>query len=207
MGDFGKLLLNLAAVLVIVAVLLRMTFVEVVTVTDNGMAPTLVYGDQVLVWKGAHVDMADVVVCENPAQSGQRLIGRAVAFAGHTIHTDFNGMLYVDNNQTTTQGAGRVHFYDVTRKRDQDMLVGQIDYFGKHSHEFFLENGDQLSLPTYRVEKGVYLLGDNRSERSFDSREVGEVDPDHCLGQVFMRWKPAPLGSDELHHHMLDFIR
>ncbi|MFI5307415.1 MAG: S26 family signal peptidase, partial [Polyangiales bacterium] len=99
MSDTVKFLLNLAAVLVIAGVLVRMAFVDVVSVRDNGMAPTLVYGDEVLVWKGAHVDMADVVVCQHPVRTGELVIGRAVAFAGHSIHTDYNGMLYVDRDQ------------------------------------------------------------------------------------------------------------
>ncbi len=207
MGDTGKVLLNVAAALIICGALLRMFFVEVVTVTDNGMAPTLVYGDEVLVWKGARVDMADVVVCENPVRTGQQVIGRAIAFSGHSVHTDFNGQLYVDNDQTATQGGERIQFYDATRKRMQDMVMSEIDYFGKHSHAFFVQQGDVFSLRPYTVEKGVYLLGDNRSEPSFDSRELGEVDPDRCLGQVFLRWKPAPtLEGEDLHHHPLDII-
>jgi signal peptidase I len=208
MSETVKFVLNAAAVVVIAGVLVRLVFLEQITIRDNGMAPTLVYGDEVLVWKGAHADMADVMVCEHPVRTGEIVIGRVVAFAGHTIHTDYNGMLYVDQNQASTQASGHVLFYDVTRKRQWNMLLGQIDYFGKHSHDFFVEDGDRLSLRTYTVEKGVYLLGDNRAESSFDSREFGEVDPKRCLGQVVLRWKPAPpSGGDDLNHHMLDLIQ
>jgi signal peptidase I len=207
MGDTGKFLLNVVAVLVIAAIAVRMAFLEVVPVTDNGMALTLVYGDEVLVWKGAHIDMADVVVCEHPARTGQWVIGRAIAFAGHTVHTDYNGQLYVGRDQTATQGGEHFRFYDVTRKKLLDMSSGQMDYFGKHAHDFFMETGDHFSLPTYTVEHGVYLLGDNHSERSFDSRAFGEVDPNRCLGQVILRWTPAPTSGDDLHHHYLDIIR
>jgi hypothetical protein len=87
------------------------------------------------------------------------------------------------------------------------MVIGQIDYFGQHAHEFFIEDGDRLSLNTYTVERGVYLLGDNRSENLYDSRDFGEVDPQRCLGQVILRWKAAPAGDSDLHHHMLDIIQ
>jgi signal peptidase I len=206
MGDTSKFLLNVIAVLVIVGVLVRVFFLEVITVNDNGMAPTLVYGDEVLVWKGAHVDMADVVVCEHPVRSHELVIGRAVAFAGHTIHTDRNA-LYVDRDQTVTQPVERQRFYDVTRKKQYDMDLSQISYFGEHDHQFFIEHGDHFYLRQYAIEKGVYLLGDNRSESSFDSREFGEVDPKHCIGQVFMRWKPAPSTDDDIHHHRFDTIQ
>jgi signal peptidase I len=206
MGDTSKFLLNVAAVLVIAGILVRMRFIEVVTVQDNNMAPTLIYGDQVLVWKGAHVDMADVVVCEHPAKSGELVIGRAIAFAGHTIHTERNG-LFVDRDPTVTDWVGPRRFYDVTRQRMFEMDLGQIDYYAKHQHEFFIEHGTHFSMRSYSVEKGVFLLGDNRSESSFDSREFGEVDPQRCLGQVFMRWKPAPANEgDEIVHGRLDTI-
>ncbi|MFI5307719.1 MAG: S26 family signal peptidase, partial [Polyangiales bacterium] len=151
-------------------------------------------------------DMADVVVCQHPVRTGELVIGRAVAFAGHSIHTDYNGMLYVDRDQAAVQVEGRVGFYDETRKRLYQMQRGLVDYFGKHSHEFFIEENDRVNVPSYTVDKGVYLLGDNRSERSFDSREFGEVDPNRCTGQVFLRWTAAP-GNEELGHHRLDTIQ
>jgi signal peptidase I len=207
MSDTAKFVLNAAAALVIAAVLVRLVFLEEVMVRDNGMAPTLVYGDAVLIWRGAHADMADVMVCEHPVHSGVLVIGRVVAFAGHTIHTDYNGMLYVDQNQTATQSSGRVRFYDVMRKKPYDMELSQIDYFGKHSHDFFIQSGEHFALRSYTVEHGVYLLGDNRSESTYDSREFGEIDPRRCLGQVILRWKPAPVSGDDLGHHMLDIIQ
>ena len=206
MNELFKFLLNLASVGIIAAVIVRLLFMEEVVVRDNGMAPTLVYGDEVLMWKGAHADMADVMVCEHPARDGQLVIGRAVAFAGHTIHTEAGG-LYIDRDQTATQISGTVSFYDVTRQRHDEMLLGEIDYFGKHSHAFFAAPGVRFSLPTYTVARGIYLLGDNRADSSFDSREFGEVDPQRCLGQVVLRWKPAPPSGDDLGHHMLDFIQ
>ena len=199
-------MLNALAVVAIAAVLVRLVFLEQVTVRDNGMAPTLIYGDEVLVWKGASADMADVMVCEHPSRTGELVIGRAVAFAGHTLHTDHNGMLYVDQNQAATQGTGEMHSTtsaqaDVGHDARSDRLLRQA------LHEFFLQKGDRLSLNTYTVENGVYLLGDNRSESAFDSRDFGEVDPKRCLGQVILRWKPAPERDDDVHHHMLDIIQ
>ena len=206
MGEISKLLLNAAAVLVIAAVVVRLVFMEAVVVADNGMAPTLVYGDEVLIWKGADVGMADVVVCEHPARSSQLVVGRAIAFPGHTVSTDRNGTLYVDKDRATTQPVQRMRFYDVTRKKLWDMQMHLIDYFGRHSHATFIEHEDVLQLRTYSVEKGVYLLGDNRSERGFDSREFGEVDKARCLGQVIMRLRPAPARGDDLAHGYLDVI-
>ena len=62
-------------------------------------------------------------------------------------------------------------------------------------------------MRSYTVEKGVYLLGDNRSESTYDSREFGEVDPERCLGQVILRWKAGAVERRRLDHHMLDIIQ
>jgi signal peptidase I len=208
MSETQKLLLNVVALVVIAGVLARLFVIEIVDVRDNGMAPTLVYGDRVLVWKGASADMADVMVCRNPARDADYVIGRAIAFAGHRIHTDYNGMLYVDGQQASTEVEGQARFYDVPRRRPYDMTLGRIDYMRKHDHAFFIERGDRFGLRAYTVEKGVFLLGDNRSESSFDSREVGEVDPARCLGQVFLRWEAAPPseGDTDLGHRRFDLI-
>jgi signal peptidase I len=206
-SETTKLALNALAVVVIGLVVVRLSFVEAVVVQDNGMAPTLVYGDVVWMWTGADVDMGNVVVCRHPARPDELVIGRAIAFAGHTVHTDYNGMLYIDDDRTTTEYEGERQFTDVTRKRTWQMANGLISYGGEHDHSFFIAKDDHFSLPTYTVEHGVYLLGDNRSDSSFDSREFGEVDPANCLGQVFMIWQPAPDRDDDVHHHMLERVR
>jgi signal peptidase I len=207
MSENLKFVLNAAAVVVIALVLIRFVSMETVLVQDNGMAPTLVYGDEVLVWKNANVDMADVVVCEHPVRTGGQVISRAIAFGGHTIRTDINGMLFVDDDRTTTQPQTGMRFYDVTRKKLWDMQVFLIDYFGRHSHACFMQRGDRFQLRSYTVDKGVYLLGDNRSESGFDSRDFGEVDPERCIGQVFMRLRPAPSRGDDLELGYLEWIR
>jgi signal peptidase I len=207
MSETLKFVLNAAAVVVITLVVVRLVFMESVLVQDNGMAPTLVYGDEVLVWKDANVDMADVVVCEHPVRTGAQVISRAIAFGGHTVRTDVNGTLYVDDDRTTTQPQKGMRFYDVTRKKAWDMQVSLIDYFGRHSHACFMQRGDRFQLRTYTVGKGAYLLGDNRSELGFDSRDFGEVDPERCIGQVFMRLRPSPSRGDDLEHGYLEWIQ
>jgi signal peptidase I len=151
--------------------------------------------------------MADVVVCEHPVRAQQLIVGRAIAFAGHQVHADRFGTVLVDDDRTTQEVVGRVRFYDVTRKKQFEMGLGKISYFGRHDHEFFAEKGVPLRMRPYTVTRGAYLLGDNRSVSGFDSRSFGEVDTQRCLGQVFMRWKPAPDRGDDLDHHMLELIR
>ena len=206
MGEGTKLLMNALAVCAIALAAVRVLFLTPVIIQDNGMAPTLVYGEEVWVWKGATVDMANVVVCEHPSRPGQLVIGRAIAFAGHTVSIDHHGMLYVDKDRTVSGVDGDTLFYDRTRKRQFDMLIGAIDYFGRHDHQTFLEKGSSFHLSTYTVTRGVYLLGDNRSESSFDSRAFGEVDPSRCLGQVAMRVRPVEESVKALGHGRYEMI-
>lgn len=208
MPQTAKAALNLVALLVIAAVAAKYFLVDVVEVPDNGMAPTLVLGEQVLVWRHATADLADVMVCKHPVEPDQIVIGRAIAFAGSRIHTDHNGQLFVNGDQTGTQNGRTVRFYDVVRKRERTMTASEIDYFGQRTHEFFVEEGDRFSLRRpYTVESGMFLLGDNRSEDTYDSREFGEFQPADCTGQVFMRLRPAAIGSAELDHGYLELIK
>lgn len=206
MGEGTKFLLNALAACVIGLAAVRVLFLRPVIVTDNAMAPTLVLGEEVWMWKGAAVDMADIVVCEHPARPSELVIGRAVAFAGHTISTDHHGTLYVDKDRTVAGVDGTTLFYDRARKRQFEMLLGSIDYFGRHDHQTFLEKGGKFHVSTFAVNRGVYLLGDNRTERSFDSRAFGEVDPDRCLGQVVMRVRPVEESVKALDHGRYQLI-
>jgi len=188
---------------------MRLFFVDVLLVPHNGMAPTMTYGERVLVWRRAHVDMADVVVCEHPADPEQRVLARAVAFAGHTVGSDGNSNLLVDSDHANIEWQGSLRFFDVTREKLFTMRLGSMDYMRHDRHEFIIEQGTALWLPSYRVEQGVYLLGDNRTDSIDDSREFGEVDPAKCHGQVFMRLTPAPPydeAEDDIRHSYLQWL-
>lgn len=202
-----RLTIKLGVIAVVASVIARQFFVDVVVITHNGMAPTVVAGDEIAVWRGANVDMANVVVCPHPTRPSELVIGRAVVFAGHTIHTDYNGMLYVDNHRTSVTGGRTMMFYDVTRKRLYEMDEGHINYRGRHEHSFFAERGTTTHVPTYTVTAGVYLLGDNRSVSGYDSREFGEIDPETCIGQAFLRVKSAPSNDDDLRRAPIGFIK
>jgi signal peptidase I len=209
-GNALQGLIRLAVTLGIIGVVGSMVakefFVDVVVITHNGMAPTIVAGDEIAVWRGANVDMANVVVCEHPSRKGELVIGRALVFAGHTIHRDYNGVIYVDEDRTATEPREIMWFYDVTRKKQFEMTYGHMSYGRHHEHGYFIERGTTIDLRTYRVSRGVYLLGDNRSDSGHDSRAFGEVDPAKCLGQAFLRLKSAPSNNDDLHRAPIGII-
>lgn len=199
-------LLVLATWALAIAGVLKLFYVDVIQVPHNGMAPTLVYGDLVLVWRNARVDMGDVVVCEHPSRPEASVLARAVAFAGHSVSTDAYGYLLVDEDRANIEWEGDLRFYDVTRQKLFNMRAGSIDYMRQNRHRFMLEVDTTFNLGTYAVNHGVYLLGDNRADPDDDSREFGEVDPARCKGQVFMRVRPAPQQDDDVRNGYLDVI-
>jgi signal peptidase I len=198
--------LKLALLAAIAAGLLHLFYVDNYVMPHNGMAPTLVFGDRVLVWRRAKPDMGDVVVCEHPTRPDVRVIGRAVAFEGHSVSTDSRGQLFVDESRASVESIGRVSFFDATRDKLFTMQLASIDYNRKHRHEFFVEDGYGFAMRAYTVQRGIFLLGDNRAEPYNDSREFGEVDPTRCHGEVFMRLIPAPRHKDDIHHGYLDYV-
>jgi signal peptidase I len=206
LGSLLRGFFSLASLLALIAVVLNLFFVDILVIPHNGMAPGLVYGDRVLVWRHASVDMGDAVVCEHPAKAGASVIGRAIAFAGHTVSSDGDDLV-VDADRASIEWRGDLRFYDVTRQKLFTMRSGSIDYRRQNRHEFVIESGTSFWLRTYQVNHGVYLLGDNRSDPADDSREFGEIDPAKCSGQIFMRLIPADHERiDDISHGYFDVI-
>lgn len=206
MGGLLRLIFKLITFAALAAGLLHLFYVDNFVMPHNGMAPTLVYGDRLLVWRRAKPDMGDIVVCEHPVRPGVPVIGRVVASAGHSVSTDTRGQLFVDENRASVETLGTVHFFDATRDKLFTMQRASIDYNRKHRHEFFVEAGYGFAMRPYAVQRGIFLLGDNRAEPYNDSREVGEVDPARCRGEVFMRLLPAPKRNDDIHHGYFDYV-
>jgi signal peptidase I len=206
-GSLLRGLFSLATLAVLVAMVLHLFFVDIVTVPHNGMAPTLLVGERVLVWRKAHVDMGDVMICEHPASPTASVLGRAIAFAGHTVDSDDRGGLLVDNDRASVEWQDDIRFYDATHQKLFTMRLGSIDYQRQNRHTFILERDTVFGLRTYQVNRGVYLLGDNRSDPIDDSRQFGEVDPAKCQGQVFMRLTPGEQRDDDIQHSFFDVIQ
>jgi signal peptidase I len=205
-GELLRGLFSLASFGVLVALILKVFFVDVITIPHNGMAPTLLAGEQVAVWRNARANMADIMVCQHPANPAASVIGRAIAFAGHRVSTDSYGNLQVDEDRASLDWGQDIHFYDVTRQRLYTMRLGSVDYRRQNRHQFMIERDTTFAVRAYQVNHGIYLLGDNRSDTIDDSREFGEVDPAKCQGQIFMRLLPAPDRGDDVHHSYFDVL-
>ena len=189
-----KLSLGIAVVGGGVVGVLRYGFVDVTTVEHNGMAPTLEQGDEILVWRDAVPDRGDVVICRHPAGASE-VIGRVVAVGGQTVSSE-RGQLRIDGQPLRTNWEGTETF--VQSAQTLRMRRGRSET-GNSKHAVYLRAGAAVEVPTTPVPPGtLFLLGDNRSFASRDSRSFGPVVAATCRGDLFMRWKPSETSPNRL---------
>ena len=190
----------------IVIVVLRVFFVDLVTVAHNAMAPTLIHGDVVLMWRGAAVDHGDIVVCRHPHED-RYVMGRVVGTNGMAIG-EMRNQLTINAAVARHDYEGTMPFFDATLEREMTMRWG-TEELGNSDHYFFEQLGRDVRIRLVGSVHGIHLLGDNRAYQDEDSRDFGDVDPTTCLGEIFMRLRPVE-GVDlagEIPHGWLEFVR
>ncbi len=185
--------------------ILRIFFVDVAVVGHNGMAPTLIAGDQVAVWRDAQLERGDVVMCGHPSRPGEYIVGRILARMGDQITYERN-QIRINGLRQESDFRARMTFVDAVAHMTYD-VVPVTETFGDVKHEVFNPVDNEIWLKSKQVQRGFFLLGDNRTRRhADDSRFFGEVDPLTCKGKVFMRLKPSESTPPELKHNWLDWI-
>ncbi len=209
MGNFWKVLFKIAlwvgGVLLVVGGVLRIFFVTPISAGHDAMAPTFLAGEKVLLWRDADIEMADIVVCENPSSPGAMVLGRVMGKGGMTLGTDERGRFQIEGTQVVVDWQGEMDFFDADANR-QIPVRRAVETVGNTEHQIFVREGSDFRLRETTVPAGkLFLLGDNRGTRNHDSRSFGPVDEASCLGKVFMRWNPVDRG-DALSHGWLDFL-
>lgn len=208
MRDFTKAVLKflggVAVVLAIVAAILYFFFVRVVEVGHNAMAPTVIMGDRVLVWRTTDVELGEIVLCEHPEQPGRYVMGRVVGTPGTRVAIE-RGQLRINGQVPDLDLQGDVRFADMETGRNRTMQLGLEDILD-HDHHIFRENGRQMrDMRLRQVGAGYFLLSDNRNYLGEDSRSFGEVVANTCIGNVFMRLTAAE-SPPEIGNSALDII-
>lgn len=195
----------LAIILGVTFGILRIWFVSVATVGHNAMAPTLVAGDKIAIWRNTEIALGDVVICVHPRYADRYVLGRVVGLPGAVLEAD-SGWLVVNGRRVLRNYDGMRRFNDVVRGRVETFSLA-TEEISIHTATIFIRKGDTMRLRKHTVKTGIYLLGDNRSHTNEDSRTFGEVDPATCLGTVFLRLAPAPPRGDEVETGHLEFIQ
>lgn len=219
MKNFLKFLFKTAlwigGFLLIVGGVMRFFFIDEVVVGHNGMAPTLLTGEKVLLWRGSKIGMGDIVVCRHPGQPQIFVMGRIIALGGMevsaprgllTVAGTMPGQSHAQSSTPDRDITGYPRFHDVDNGVTTEMTYG-IEKLGNTDHFFFEPRHFTFRLRPHQVpEDKIYLLGDNRGYPGQDSRAFGDVDPSTCKGNLFMRWQPVDDEGANLRHGWLDIL-
>ncbi len=208
MRDFmkgaGKFLGVVAVILLVAGVILYFFFVRVVEVGHNAMAPTVMLGDQILVWRTQSFELGEMVLCPHPSEANRYVLGRIVGRAGDVVSME-RGNLFINGQQPDADHRNPIRWTDLETGRIRTMHWGLEDILS-HEHYFFREdNRRPPELRPHRVRGGAYLMSDNRTYVGEDSRDFGEVSEVTCIGKVFMRLTAAD-SPDDVGNSALDIL-
>lgn len=207
MRDFlkgtAKFLGVIAGILLVVGAILYFFFVRVVEVGHNAMAPTVILGDTVLVWRSTEFELGDIALCPHPSEPNRYVMGRVVGRPGHQVRIE-RGVLYINNQAPDRDTHPAIQFTNTEIGRVQTMVWGVEDILD-HDHLFFYEERRQPHFRDHEVRGGPFLLSDNRTYVGEDSRTFGEVSELQCIGKVFMRLFAAD-SPPEIGNSALDII-
>lgn len=198
-----KFLGGLAAVCGVVVAILYFFFVRVVVVGHNAMAPTIMLGDRVVVWRGTDFEIGDVILCPHPELTGRFVMGRVVGRPGHTVEVR-QGRVAINGQVPDADMHPPITWIDTETGRQVEMIWGDVDLLDHH-HRIFYQRHRPSSDRAREVGPGLFILSDNRSYRGEDSRDFGVVRQPECVGRVFFRLT-AGQSPPEIPHGPLDLI-
>ncbi len=200
-----KFLLWVAAVFAIIAAILKATVINLALVGHNAMAPTLLTGEQVLIWTRHDAERGDIVICENPADPSMMVVGRVVAEEGSVV-SSARGQLVLNGNNVDRNVQGRTRFFDVDSETTSEYEIG-VRHIGINDYPYMDRTNYTLRMRPVTVGPAeVFLLSDNLAYLGQDSRTFGPVATETCVGQIFLRWKPVDDGGAGFDHGYLDLL-
>ena len=177
MSSVFKKIVQVLTVVIFVTVGIRIFLVDSFIVEGNSMAPTILSGDVVFVYKRAyeHRDpQHQEVVVANFRQGDMEVIKRVIG-----LPKDWLFITPDDVSVSSYRG-------DLGTPLEEDMYVMMPQ---------FATNGTSTRL---RLDPNEYfLMGDNRAV-SYDSREFGPVDRWAIKGRVFLLFRISALSLIEL---------
>ncbi len=203
-GQLFKLALGVVVILIAIGAFLRYQYVDVVTVADDAMAPTIFGGDTVLVWRTTSFDHGDVLLCRHPRRAGSWIIGRVIGKPGMSVALE-RGQLVINGQRVDRDFQGEFRVEDQQARQVATFSHG-VENLGEVHHLFMARTDRNLTLrPVERI-NGFYLLHDNRTWNGDDSRTLGPLAHTDCTGTVFMRWSSGGRAPAELGQGRLDLL-
>jgi signal peptidase I len=177
------------AVVIVIALVLKAFVFDMAEVGHNGMAPTLIHGERVLINKRADPVIGSIAVCRHPTEDGW-VVGRVVATGGMVVDSA-GGKLRVDGEPVVFDEKGKTSFYNADNEQTTAVIWGD-EYVGAQPHRIFIGEDRRQSIRKTEVPGGtLYLLGDHRAYMGQDSRAYGPVDASECRGTIVFRVTPV----------------
>jgi len=191
--------------IIVIALVLKVVLFDMAEVGHNGMAPTLLRGERVLINKRAKPEVGSIAVCQHPTEEGW-VIGRVAATEGMSIDS-FGKELRVDGEPIVFNREGATSFYNPDNELTASLTWG-TEYFGTERHRIFMREDDRHRVRETGVPAGkLYLLNDYRSHTVQDSRVYGVLDASTCRGTVVFRITPVDGLERDLSHRYFEPIR
>ncbi len=185
--------------------MLKVLLFDMADVEHNGMAPTLLRGERVLINKRAAPKLGSIAVCQHPTEVGW-VVGRVAATEGMSIDS-FGKELRIDGEPVVFNKQGATSFHNADNDLT-DSLTWGTEYFGTAPHRIFMkEDGRHLVRKTDVPAGKLYLLGDYRSYLGQDSRAYGVVDASTCRGTIVFRVTPVDGLERDIAHSYFELIR
>ncbi len=195
----------IGAAVIVVLLLLKVLVFDVATVGHNGMAPTMVRGERVLINKRGKPAPGAIAVCRHPTEEGW-VVGRVAAVGGSMIES-FGDVLRLDGQPLQFDERGSSKFYNDDNGLTRLVIWG-TERTGTNKYEIFLGESRQHLVRKTTVDPGkVYLLGDYRGYMGQDSRAYGQVDAASCRGNIVFRLTPVDGLPAEISHGYLELVR
>jgi signal peptidase I len=156
---------------------------------EASIAPTLRGGDWVLVWRLTRPALGDLVMCPDPSDPTNVVMGRIVAEA--------NDQVLIQATDVQVNGKGFDIEYNCTERTfevvDPDSLKQMELYCDMenvgdtlHQRGYGAAKKDAAKFSKHVGSGEIFLLSDNRTH-PFDSRHFGTLDRRLCTEKVFFR--------------------
>lgn len=193
------------AIIIVIALLLKAFLFDMAELAHNGMAPTLLRGERVLLYKKGSPELGSIAVCPHPSEEGW-VVSRVAATEGMTIDS-FGKELKLDGKAAQFDQLGAGSFYNADTDVTSTVTWGR-EYLGGKPHLIFIEDEGRHRIRKTELGRGeIYLLNDYRSHWVEDSRKFGPVDASTCRGTVVFRLFPADGLDNSIAHRHFEPIR
>jgi signal peptidase I len=197
-SNFIRFIVFTALVLGVIVGALRLTCLRWWQVPEDdpdlaaSVAPTLRAGDWIILWRGTTPGFGDLVLCPDPEEPEEVVIGRVAAEAGDDLVVGDDGSLRVNGVRIRPESKCNVPTFTVQHPRNGDdiELRCDVESLGGHYHQRALVP-QKAPLRPVGVKRHVgagtaFLISDNRY-LPFDSRDFGPVPQASCRETVIFR--------------------